>query len=86
MQKLLALLVESGAIYCSIWVRFSYFWLVYEPQADDANQSHSQVVIVAFQIRYYRLAIGTIPTISSFLDVFNVFMTGALVPAIVRPL
>ncbi|KAM5535321.1 hypothetical protein V8D89_011006 [Ganoderma adspersum] len=59
-QKLFALLVESGALYCAIWG-----------------------VVVAFQTGEYRVGHpAATPVTAGFLNVFNVFMAGGLVPLI----
>ncbi|KAI1786143.1 hypothetical protein LXA43DRAFT_1034827 [Ganoderma leucocontextum] len=59
-QKLLALLIESGAVYCAIWG-----------------------VVVAFQIGEYHVGDPeSTPVADGFLSVFNVVVSGAIVPLI----
>ena len=91
-QKLLALLVESGALYCAIWVRpcppslLLISGRVYSSGLTRATRTHMQGVVVAFQTGEYRVGHpAATPVTAGFLTVFNVFMAGGLVPLIVRP-
>ena len=52
----------------------------------DADEliGHMQAVIVVFQAAQYNATMLLGPARASFLDVFSVFMSGAVVPVVVR--
>ena len=85
MEKLFALLIESGVIYSAIWVSLLRRSLIVCTCAELFIRC-SQAVVVAFQFYQYKYS-HTFSTISTteygFMDTFGAIMSGALVPVIV---
>ena len=79
MEKVFALLVESGAVYCAIWVCL--------PSGDCEYQCADFVkaIVVAWQIGDYQKEVETNAGNNSFWDIFGLIINSALVPLIVRP-
>ncbi|PIL28063.1 hypothetical protein GSI_09815 [Ganoderma sinense ZZ0214-1] len=74
MTKLFAILIESGAVYCAIWL-----------SDERALTRKNQSLIVAYQISDYDFNRNLGPASDAevaFLDVFGVIINGALVPII----
>ncbi len=87
-QKIFALLIESGALYSALWVgtipRASRTCIISKQALIESNQ---QVLIVAFQISEYVYSKGGSAMSadeSRFLGILNVIVHGVLIPAIVR--
>ena len=82
-EKLPALLVESGAVYCAIWVSCIH----YTSCSLSRAERHNQVVVVAFQASQYKWWYVQLPPKSPaerrFLDVLAMLMNGAPVPVTV---
>ena len=89
-EKVLSLLVESGAIYCAIWVSLIR---VHPGEVNRDLISWLQVLVVAYQAGvYFRNPANQCGATDcqpdyyhSFWYIFGVTMNGALVLVIVRP-
>ena len=88
--KVLLLLFESGAVYCAIWVSFVHSAAIRTGTVHQQLSKHNrnQGTVLAFQTSLYEL--WNTPQLSPkspaerrFLDIYAIFMNGALVPVIV---